>query len=59
MRVQYALGDGPWLLARLAPFSAGRARAGVMACSPQRGGFRARFETLAIGPPIPRELHPA
>ena len=58
VRVQYALGDGPWRLARLAPFPAGPARAGLMACSPQRGGFRARFEALAIGPPIARELHP-
>jgi regulation of enolase protein 1 (concanavalin A-like superfamily) len=28
-----------------------------MACSPERAGFRARFEGLEIGPPIARKLH--
>ncbi len=28
-----------------------------MACSPERGGFVARFADLTIGPPIPRALH--
>jgi hypothetical protein len=58
LRVQFATGDGPWRMARLAPFPAGPARAGVMACSPRRAGFRARLSDVAIGPPIPRELHP-
>jgi regulation of enolase protein 1 (concanavalin A-like superfamily) len=62
VRVQYALGEtvdrfGPWRMARLAPFPAGPARAGLMACSPERAGFRVRFEDLAIGPPIDRRLH--
>jgi uncharacterized protein len=57
VRVQFALADGPWRMARLAPFPDGPARAGIMACSPERGGFRARFEGLTIGPPIARALH--
>jgi regulation of enolase protein 1 (concanavalin A-like superfamily) len=57
VRVQYALDGGPWRMARLAPFAEGRAAAGIMACSPERAGFRARFEGLEIGPPIARKLH--
>lgn len=57
VRVQYAIGAMDWQMARLAPFPAGDARAGVMACSPQREGFRAVFEDIAIGPPIARQLH--
>ncbi len=61
VRVQYAVAEpgglGPWRMARLAPFPAGPARAGLMACSPERAGFRVRFENLRIGPPIDRRLH--
>jgi uncharacterized protein len=57
IRVQYALEDGPWRMARLAPFPDGPARAGITACSPERGGFVARFRDLEIGPPISRKLH--
>ena len=57
VRVQYALDGGPWRMARLAPFDAGLAEAGIMACSPERAGFRARFEGIEIGPPIARNLH--
>jgi uncharacterized protein len=57
VRVQYALNDSPWQLARLAPFSAEPARVGAMACSPQREGFQATFRDITVGPPISRELH--
>jgi regulation of enolase protein 1 (concanavalin A-like superfamily) len=57
IRVQYALEYGPWRMARLAPFPDGPARAGITACSPERGGFVARFRDLEIGPPISRKLH--
>jgi regulation of enolase protein 1 (concanavalin A-like superfamily) len=57
VRVQYALAGGPWRMARLAPFPDGPARAGIMACSPERAGFRARFAELEIGPAISRQLH--
>lgn len=57
VRIQYAVNDGPWQMARLAPFSAAPARIGIMACSPQRAGFRATFRDISVGPPISRELH--
>lgn len=57
LRVQYRVDAAPWRMARLAPFPGDPARAGITACSPERGGFRARFEAISIGPPIPRALH--
>lgn len=57
VRVQFALDGAPWRLARLAPFPADPAAVGLMACSPERGGFIARFAGLAIGPAISRDLH--
>ena len=57
VRVQFHLGDGQWQMARLCPFPADDARVGVTACSPERAGFSARFEHLAIGPAIARKLH--
>lgn len=61
VRVQYALGTaegmGPWRMARLAPFPAGPAHTGLMACSPERAGFHVRFVDLSIGPSIDRRLH--
>ena len=33
------------------------AEIGVMACSPERAGFRAVFEDLVVGAPIARNLH--
>jgi regulation of enolase protein 1 (concanavalin A-like superfamily) len=57
VRVQFSIGGAPWQMARLCPFPAEDAKVGVMACSPQRAGFSARFRDLQIGPPISRELH--
>ncbi len=57
VRVQYAIGGPKWQMARLAPFTATDAHVGVMACSPERQGFRARFRDIAIGPAIARKLH--
>jgi len=57
VRVQFSIGGAPWQMARLCPFPADDAEVGVMACSPQRAGFLARFRDLEIGPPISRELH--
>lgn len=57
LRVQYAVDGSPWAMARLAAFVPGPVRVGLMACSPERGGFVARFEGLEIGPPIARALH--
>ena len=57
VRVQYAIGDMDWQMARLTSFPAVDARAGVMACSPQRAGFKAAFRNISIGPAIDRKLH--
>jgi regulation of enolase protein 1 (concanavalin A-like superfamily) len=58
VRIQYRIGTmAAWQMARLAPFSAADAQAGIMACSPERAGFRARFRDVVIGPPIARQLH--
>ena len=57
VRVQFAVGDAPWRLARLAPFSALDADIGVMACSPERSGFRATFRDFVVGTAISRDLH--
>jgi regulation of enolase protein 1 (concanavalin A-like superfamily) len=57
VRVQYSVAGSSWQMARLAPFSAAPAKVGVMACSPQRAGFEARFCNVSIGPAISRQLH--
>ena len=57
VRVQYSVSGGAWAMARLCPFSPASADVGVMACSPERQGFRAEFRDIAIGPPIARALH--
>jgi len=57
VRVQYSIAGQPWQMARLAPFSNAPLQAGVMACSPQREGFEAKFKDVAIGPAISRQLH--
>jgi uncharacterized protein len=58
IRVQVQHPQGHWIMARLAylpPESL--AQIGIMACSPERAGFTARFSGLKIGPAIPRTLH--
>jgi regulation of enolase protein 1 (concanavalin A-like superfamily) len=57
VRVQYAIGERQWQMARLAPFPDREAEVGVMACSPERSGFQATFRDIAVGPPIARKLH--
>jgi uncharacterized protein len=57
VRVQYAIGGRSWQMARLAPFPDAEAAVGVMACSPERSGFQARFRDITVGPPIARKLH--
>jgi len=44
-------------MARLAPFSHADAQVGIMACSPERAGFKARFKDITVGPPISPQLH--
>lgn len=57
VRVQFSVDGVNWQLARLCPFPAADAKIGVMACSPQRAGFHARFRDIVVGPPIRRDLH--
>ena len=49
---------GPWTLLRVAPFPPGLpARVGVMACSPQREGFRVTFRDFTVVEADLRPLH--
>jgi regulation of enolase protein 1 (concanavalin A-like superfamily) len=57
VRVQFRFGEKRWQMARLCPFVASDAEVGVMACSPERAGFEAKFRDIAVGPPIARALH--
>ena len=59
VRVQFSFSGAPWQLARLCPFPDADAEIGVMACSPERSGFRAAFRGVTVGTPIPRDLHAA
>ena len=56
--VHYLAASGTWQLLRLADFPAPPAlRLGPMACSPERGGFRARFTAFTVGPALDSPLH--
>jgi regulation of enolase protein 1 (concanavalin A-like superfamily) len=57
VRIQYSLQGRAFHLARLAPFSSGDAAVGVMACSPERGGFVAAAREILVGPAISARLH--
>ena len=57
VRVQFSINDAPWQMARLAPFSDADASVGMMACSPERAGFTARFRGFELGAAIDRKLH--
>jgi regulation of enolase protein 1 (concanavalin A-like superfamily) len=55
--VQFRNGANRWQLMRVANFPEGPASVGPMACSPERGGFRARFTEFTVGPPVAQALH--
>ena len=58
VRVQFSLAGQPWQMARLAYLPASDpAMIGMMACSPERSGFEARFRDFDVGPAIPPNLH--
>jgi regulation of enolase protein 1 (concanavalin A-like superfamily) len=58
VRTEYLRPDGEWRLLRLGYLDIpARCDVGVMCCSPQRGGFEARFEAFGIREPIPGDLH--
>ncbi|TFL16660.1 DUF1349 domain-containing protein [Jannaschia formosa] len=46
-----------WQLLRVAPFLEGPVRIGLMACSPERAGFAARFTEFTLGPAVAQALH--
>ncbi|GAB1479472.1 DUF1349 domain-containing protein [Paracoccaceae bacterium] len=46
-----------WQLLRVTPFPEGPLQIGPMACSPERGGFRARFTEFTLGPAVAQALH--
>jgi regulation of enolase protein 1 (concanavalin A-like superfamily) len=54
--IHFAAGE-MWRLMRVADFPDGPALLGPMACSPSRGGFRARFLGLSVGPVAADPLH--
>jgi regulation of enolase protein 1 (concanavalin A-like superfamily) len=55
--VQFRNGANRWQLMRVANFPEGPVSIGPMACSPERGGFRARFTEFAVGPAVAGALH--
>lgn len=56
--LHYRDSAGVWQLMRVADFpQGGAARLGVMACSPKRAGFQARFTAFTVGPAIASPLH--
>ncbi|MFD8722614.1 DUF1349 domain-containing protein [Streptomyces sp. NPDC059629] len=58
VRVQFLTTSGEWQLLRLGYLPLpDTCQVGVMACSPQRAGFRGRFSNLTITEPIARDLH--
>ncbi|SFD16690.1 DUF1349 domain-containing protein [Tropicimonas isoalkanivorans] len=52
-------GDAGWRMERLAPWPVEPAQVdvGLYLCSPQRGGFTARFPSFEVSEPKVRELH--
>lgn len=46
-----------WQLLRVTPFPDGPLRIGPMACSPEGGGFQARFTEFILGPAVAQALH--
>jgi regulation of enolase protein 1 (concanavalin A-like superfamily) len=52
-------GNAGWRMERLAPWPVEPAQidVGLYLCSPQRGGFTARFASFDLGEPTVRELH--
>lgn len=57
VQIQY-LDRGEWRLLRLGPLvPADRTFVGLMCCSPERAGFRARFRGFTVTDSVPGDLH--
>ncbi|PYZ66086.1 DUF1349 domain-containing protein, partial [Klebsiella pneumoniae] len=46
-----------WPLLRLGYFPPGPVKAGVMCCSPERGGLAVAFRDIQLSPPLDKALH--
>lgn len=58
IRIEYMDESGNWNLMRLAFLKMPETcELGMMCCSPERSGFKARFKNFKFGEPINRELH--
>ncbi|WP_293909163.1 DUF1349 domain-containing protein [Deinococcus sp.] len=58
LRVQFQGAAGRWQLSRLAYLPLPEVcQVGLMCCSPERSGFRARFTDFSVTEPVARELH--
>jgi len=50
-------GDPRTFLLRLGYFPPGPVKAGVMCCSPERGGLAVAFQDIQLSPPLDKALH--
>lgn len=57
LRLQYSTDGEHWPLLRLGYFPPGPVKAGVMCCSPERGGLAVAFQDIQLSPPLDKALH--
>ncbi|MCK1136182.1 DUF1349 domain-containing protein, partial [Klebsiella pneumoniae] len=57
LRLQYSTDGERWPLLRLGYFPPARVKAGVMCCSPGRGGLGFAFQDIQFPPPLDKALH--
>ncbi|SXF13074.1 Uncharacterized conserved protein [Klebsiella variicola] len=57
LRLQYSTDGERWPLLRLGYFPPGPVKAGVMCCSPERGGLAVEFQDIQLSPPSDKALH--
>ena len=57
LRLQYSTDGERWPLLRLGYFPPGPVKAGVMCCSPERGGLAVAFQDIQLSPPLDKALH--
>ncbi len=57
LRLQYSTDGERWPLLRLGYFPPGPVKAGVMCCSPERGGLAFAFRDIQLPPPLDKALH--
>lgn len=57
LRLQYSTDGERWPLLRLGYFPPCPVKAGVMCCSPERGGLAVAFQDIQLSPPLDKALH--